>query len=301
MLTAATTHNRISESFQALIERVQPISSDHAAAEGHLATIRARIDSEFTLRKWLVAGSYSRESWIHGASDVDVLAIVARDDIRHGGAYVSSYTTLDNFRKALEGRFWNTHVYRDIHAVVIHFNDCKVEVVPAFFEKMIENNGRQYPLYSIPDGNGGWMSTSPELYNSYIDGQNKAAGGKLRYTAQLLKFWRECRSPRIPLSSFHIEMALAYEETCKGIKSYAECVTGILQSLAARECRAFQDPFKVSGMIPAVKTANQRETALASIKYSRDQAKAALYCAGLGELQQARNHWNTVFNGRFPR
>ena len=300
VLSAGTTAARVSDSFQMLLERIQPLSSETAAAESHLATIKGRISSAFTLRKWFVAGSYSRGSSIRNASDVDVLAVVARDDVRHGGAYVSSYTTLDNFRRELEGRFWNTNVFRDVHAAVVQFSDCKVEVVPAFFEKMIENNGRQWPLYSIPDGTGNWMPTCPELYNAYIDGQNSASGGKLRYTAQLIKFWRECRSPRVPLSSFHIEMALAYEGICKGVKSYAECATEVLQSLAARECRAFQDPFHISGMLPAVKTANQRETALASVKYSRDQAKAALYSAALGDLQEARRHWDIVFNARFP-
>jgi hypothetical protein len=300
VLTAATTTARIADSFQILLERIQPPASEAAAAASHLATIKARIESAFTLKKWVVTGSNSRGTSIAGASDVDVLAVVAREDIRHGGAYVSSYTTLDNFRKELEGRFWRSIVRRDVHAVVVEFSDCKVEVVPAFFERMVENSGRQWPVYSIPDGAGKWMSTCPDLYNAYIDGQNTASGGKLRYTAQLIKFWRECRSPRIPLSSFHIEMALAFEGICKGVKSYGECVTGILQSLAARDCRAFQDPFGISGLLPAVKTPTQRETTLASVKYSRDQAKAALFSAGLANLPEARRHWDIVFNARFP-
>lgn len=300
MLSASTTTARIADSFQTLLERIQPRPAEIAAAASHLTTIKARVETAFTLKKWVVTGSHVRGTSIAGASDVDVLAVVARTDIRHGGEYVSSYTTLDNFRKELEGRFWNSNVRRDIHAVVVEFSDCTVEVVPAFFDRMVENNGRQWPLYSIPDGNGGWMPTAPELYNAYIAGQNTASGGKLRYTAQLLKFWRECRSPRIALSSFHIEMALAYEDTCKGVKGYADCVTETLQSLATRECRAFQDPFKISGLIPGVKTPSQRETALASIKYSRDHAKSAILNAGLANLQEARRHWDIVFNERFP-
>lgn len=46
------------------------------------------------------------------------------------------------------------------------------------------------PLYYIPDGNGSWMLTSPEIHNGYIALKNQESCGKLRAVAQLFKFWR---------------------------------------------------------------------------------------------------------------
>jgi hypothetical protein len=287
----------IAESFKLLLSRIEPTTAQVTAAEQHLATIKARLETVFTLKKYFAAGSYSRGTFIKSASDIDVFAMVKRDDVRWGGSYVSSNTVLDNFKKELEGRFWNTTVYRDVQAIVVQFTDSQVDVVPAFFAGMTEHN---WPLYSIPDGAGGWMKTSPELHNAYINQENEAAKGKIRGTARLLKFWRECRSPRVPVSSFQIEMVLAATGICKSPKGYADCVTELLQNLAARECRALQDPMNVSGYLPAVKSESQRENALASVRYSRDKAKAALIADAQGNLNEARRLWDIAFNGQFP-
>jgi hypothetical protein len=287
----------ISESFQELLSRTQPLQSEVDAGERHSGTIKTRLNAAFDLKKYFKAGSFSRGTSIRNTSDVDVFAVVSRDDVRWGGKVVNSGTALDNFKKELDGRFPNTKVYRDVHAIVVQFNDCQVDVVPAFFEGMSPKN---WPLYSMPDGNGGWMSASPELHDAWIKQEDDKCGGKIRGTARLLKFWRECRSPRVPLSSFHIEMVLANSGVCKGVRSYAECVTEVLQDLAHRECRALQDPLGVSGHIGAVKTESQRESALSTVRYSRDHARDALAAGVNSDIQEARRQWDIVFNDKFP-
>lgn len=287
-------------SFQELLSRIQPTQSEIDAAQSHLSTIRTRLEKadKLELKKFFAAGSFSRGSFIHGKSDVDVFAVFSRDSIRWGDGFMTSSTVLNNLKAELEGRFWNTTVYRDGPAIVVEFSDCKVDVVPSVFAEFATD--QKWPTYWIPDSAGGWMKTSPELHNAYIKQENEAAGGKLKGTAQLLKFWRECRSPRVPVSSFHIEMVLASLGICKGVKSYASCVTELLQNLAARECRAMQDPLGISGIIPAVKTENQRENAHASVKYSRDHAKAALSAEYNREIAEALRQWDIVFNDFFP-
>ena len=74
----------------------------------------------------------------------------------------------------------------------------------------------------------------------------------------------------------------------------------MLQLLAQRECRAVKDPMNISGYIPAVKSESQRESALASVRYSRDKAKAALSADAQGDLNEARRLWDIAFNGQFP-
>jgi hypothetical protein len=144
------------------------------------------------------------------------------------------------------------------------------------------------------------MPTCPTLYDAYIAGANEESGGKLIYVAQLMKFWRECRNPRIPLSSFHIEMILASEDVCKGVKPYSACMLEILRSLARRECRAMRDPYEIAGNIAAVKTDSQRERSLASVANSRNHAESARKAETLADLQEAREQWDIVFNGKFP-
>lgn len=290
----------VSNSFQELLRQIQPLQSEIDAAQGHISTIKARLASatKLELKNFIIAGSFSRGSYIRGKSDVDVFAVFSRDSVYWGGNLMASSTVLDNLKAELEGRFWNTTVYRDGQAIVVEFSDCTVDVVPCVFAEFITEH--KWPSYLIPDGEGGWMKTSPGLHNAYIKQENDATGGKLKGTAQLLKFWRECRSPRIPVSSFHIEMVLASLGICKGVKSYSSCVTELLQNLASRECRAMQDPLRVSGYIPAVKTENQRESALSSVVYSRDHAKSALSAEYNGIIAEALRQWDIVYNTYFP-
>lgn len=288
----------IANCFLKLIPRIQPTPAEIALAQQHIATIRVRLNSTFKLSKVLVGGSFSRGTLIRGASDVDLFAVIARSEATWGNRYESSETILNHFRTELARRLPNTPVGRDVHAVVVPFSQGpSVDVVPAIFDQMI--NGR--PQYLIPDGDGEWMPTSPERHNLYIQNANERSGGKLKRVAQILKFWRQCSSTRLAMSSFHIEMLLASSGICIGVKSYAAFITSVLRNLAERECRALQDPVGIAGLIPLVKTENQLENALASVKYARNHANEACVADYAGDSDEAWQRWNTVFNGNFPR
>lgn len=288
----------VSDAFKSLLGRIAPRQTEIDAAERHIAIIRKRLAEAYTLKGFVRAGSYSRGTFIRGSSDVDLFAVVTRDDVRWGRGYMKSETMLNNFRQELSARFRSTDVSRDVHAIVLRFGDCQVDVVPTFFAGMTSAN---YPMYAIPDGRGDWMTTSPAHHNAYIRQADEASRSKLRGTAQLLKFWRECRQSPVPISSFHIEMVLASEGTCRGIKSYAECLTEVLQGLAQRECRGLQDPLRISGLVPAVKSSAGREPALDSVKYSREHAKLALQAERYGDFREAHRQWDIVFRGHFPK
>jgi hypothetical protein len=213
---------------------------------------------------------------------------------------MSSYAVLDRLRGELAGRFPHTTVVRDQQAVLIQFaaSGYRVDVVPAFYWAMSPAN---WPVYQIPDGDGGWMETGPDIHGKFIREADEKSRGKLRRVVQLLKFWRECRSPRVPLSSFHFELLLADFAVCEGAKPYSWCLTKALQLLAQRECRAYRDPMKVSGNVAAVKSETQREAALRSVIYSRDHANEALYAESRGDHVEAQRQWDIIFNGSFPR
>ncbi len=288
----------VAASFQILLGRIQPTDAEVASARQHAAAIRSRLATSFNLKKFIVAGSYSRSTSIHNSSDIDLFAVLSRADARWGEGYVSSTTMLDNIRLDLQARFPYTTIFRDMHAIVSQFGTRRVDVVPAIFWGMNNNN---WPLYQMPDGAGTWMQTSPPTHNRYIKQMDLRSGGKLRRTAQLLKFWRECRTPRVPLSSFHIEMCLASGRICEGVKSYAACVTETLQLLAARDCHALRDPLGIAGNIGATRSYSQRESALRSIVHSRDHAKDALRAEARRDFQEAKRQWNIVYNYQFPR
>jgi hypothetical protein len=206
---------------------------------------------------------------------------------------------LDNLREALEGRLPNTRIRRDVHAIVVVFSTgVQVDVVPAYFAGMSPEN--RAPLYAMPDGFGGWMRVSPDAHAAYIQAADTRAAGKLRGTARIVKYWRSCRTPTTPLTSFHIEMILAQEGICAGVKTYAQCFTELLMKLAARNCNGLRDPLGIAGNIPAVKTSAALERTLTSVCHARDYAKAAQASDIWGSTAEARRLWNIAFNGCFP-
>lgn len=289
---------RIAQRFRTLLVRIEPLPTEVAAAYKHADSVKARLAKSFALKKFVVIGSHARGTAIRGWSDVDFFAVISRDDVRWGDVYVRSSTTLDRVRQDLSNRFWRTETARDGQAIMLNFGSgSAVDVVPAFFWEM----GSKHPIYQMPNGTGEWMPTNPEAHGVYLKRANFASGGKLRRTVQLLKFWRECRQPRIPLSSFHLEIVLASERLCTGAKTHAECLAAALTVLADRACRSVRDPLQIAGLIPSAKTPAQQEQVLRSVLFAQDHAVAALNAEEDGDYQEALRQWNIMYNGYFPQ
>jgi hypothetical protein len=78
-------------------------------------------------------------------------------------------------------------------------------------------------------------------------------------------------------------------------------MTEMLQKMAERDCAGILDPYRISGNIAATKSEAQRAAALASVKSSRDQAKAALSDERNGRMEDALRRWDYVFNYKLFR
>ena len=286
--------------FARLMHQIKPTDGEVARARVHAATIRARLTKTFNLKKFVFIGSHSRDTAVRGHSDLDLLAVFSRKDARWGEEFVKSTTFLRWIREDLEQRYQQTSIRGDGQALVIGFaaGQQSVDVVPAIFVGPGPDN---WPLYSIPDGIGGWLQTSPEKHSKYLLEENERAKGKLKRVIQMVKYWRECRSPRVPLESFHLELLLASEGVCAGVKSYARCMFDAFYLLASRQGRGLQDPLGISGVVPACKTEAQRQVLQAAFAYARDHAWAALQAEDKSNRREAARQWGIVFNGYFPQ
>lgn len=287
--------------FQVLSDALQPKQAGQEGAYRHIATIRSRLASNFTLSKALLIGSASRDTSIRHHSDVDLLAVFARDEARHGGRYVNSDTFLRRVRDDLNARFHATKVRRDNQAIVLHFaqGEDPVDVVPAVFHEF--RGTAKSPIYIIPDSNGGWLETAPEAHGSYLKRANVASGGKLRKTTQFLKHWKYCRDNGPRLSSIYLELLLASQNVCVGIKSYSQCLYEAFTLLQKVECRGLQDPVGVAGVLYSSQTTTQWARLVDAVNYAQAHAAMALIAEREGNIREACRRWGIVFNGEFPR
>ena len=285
--------------FQTLLDRITPGLVEQSIFAKHRHTVAARLNWAFTAHQVFPFGSHIRRTAIAKYSDLDLMLVLRVAEVKWGSGWNLSTTVLNQVREQLQDRYQRTVVVRDELAIVIDFADGQhpVEVVPAVFTGL-KNGG---PTYCIPDGAGGWMETSPHAHNKFIVEADARSVGKLKNVAKLIKYWRVCRTSAIPLNAFHLELRLASEGLCAGVKTYGHCLHDAFRSLYAHDCGALRDPIGISGLIPAADTDAKRERLQSAVAASLGHARAALLAEQDGNGATAIQQWNLVFNGHFPQ
>ena len=291
---------RIPFAFARLLQQLEPTAGGVTKGKLHAHSIKRRLVSSFELKNSFFIGSSMRETAIRGYSDVDLFTVFPRQVLKWGSGWVSSDTFVRNIRNDLNERFPATDVRRDAQAIVVHFGGGSdpVDVVPAVFHAF--KTEHRVPVFLIPDGSGGWLETAPAAHNNFIKASNAKSGGKLRKTIQLIKHWRNSRSPAIPLSSIYLELLLASSGICIGPKGYAACVFEAFDLLRSRECRGLRDPIGLAGVLQSVKTEAQATRLIDAVEHAWTHAAKALLAERGKDWNEAFRQWNLVFNGEFP-
>lgn len=281
----------------ALVARIQPQAGEMNKAQSHRRTVRRRLTTSFDLRAFLPIGSHARNTAVRWYSDVDVLALLRRNEAKWGGDIIRSSTFLRKVRDDLEDRYVWTNVRGDQQAVVIEFGggQHRLDVVPAIFDRF--DRGR--PIYLIPNGSDGWLETSPQAHSRYLATALQKSGGKLSKVIQLLKWWKFSRSTPIPIQSFYLDMLMAYSGVCTGVKSYSQCLFSAFKVLADRECRGLRDPLGIAGVLQAAATDRQREEVNKAVEFALLHAANALVAERKKDFPEANRQWNIVFNGQY--
>ncbi len=258
----------------ALVARIEPRPSEFASAEGHLATVRSRLLRSFDMANIVRIGSHARGTAVRSYSDLDVLAVLRRNEAKWGRRIVSSETLLSRVREDLKERFQSTHIRADQQAAVVGFAQGRqsLDVVPALWGRF----SAKRPVYSIPDGYGGWLETSPEAHNRQFRIANLRSARKLERLCRLMRWWKFSRAQPIPLQTFHTDILFAVEDACVGAKPYTHCLYSAFRLLATRQCRALKDPVGIAGNIPAAKTDAQREVLMDAVEYALQQLDVEL-------------------------
>ena len=278
-----------------LAHRIQPQAGELGNAKIHRGTVRSRLQRSFDVSGIVNIGSHARGTAIRRFSDLDMLVVLRRNQAKWGGDLISSSTVLRKVIEDLQERFPLTEVGRDGQAAVVWFGASQqsLDVVPALFNRM--ENLR--PVYLIPDGRGGWMETSPAAHDRYFDLADVRSKGKLRKLSQLIKWWKFSRAEPIPIMTFHVDMLMAANDLCAGVKPYTVCLYQAFKLLADRECRGLHDPCKVAGTIYAAQTDPQWRNVCDAVNYALEHATAAVAAEAAKNFREANRQWEIVFNG----
>lgn len=282
----------IDEGFRDFLARLTPSSAETEAAKSHRASIEARLQQDFGLRRFARIGSFGNGTSISGYSDVDYLASLSNSTLTSDSAY-----SLGKVRDALDNRFPHTGVRVNCPAVVVPFGTAKsetTEIVPADY--VTEENGHK--VYDIPDCDGGWMRASPDAHNSYVASVNEKLYGKVKPLIRYIKAWKYFR--QVPISSFYLELWVAKYASGETAIVYDIDIERVLRKLGDCSLADLRDPMGYSGYIEPCKSTALHLDAISKLATAASRAGKAREATLKEDISGAFDWWRLLYNDQFP-
>lgn len=257
-----------------------PTSTQFDGAKSHKDSIEARLDADLGVFRMFEIGSLRHGTGIWLYSDADYLVSLK------GIQPTSPWTMLTKVKESLQVRFKSTTITIRQPAVVCHFSDGVVEVVPGY----IAAGGG----YMIANPAGGWMESHPEDHNKYVDDVNKIHNGGAKKLARHLKIWKYKRN--VPVSSCYLEMRAA--KYLDGETTYAPLfdLHATLKHLQTVQLAALNDPTKLGSRFGAYSSETTKKDALSKLDRAVERAKKALDYALGDEHDNAIEQLKLLFN-----
>lgn len=282
----------INEGFNILHSRLTPNKVETDAVRSHRKSIYDCLLRVFKLTNFFRTGSTGNGTSICNYSDTDYFAVFPNSSI-----FYDSSMLLDHIKEILKISFPKTSIYVDPPAVVVPFGDLDVEnteIVPA---KIVDyQNGNT--IYEIPDGNGGWMKSSPLAHNSFINYQHDRLSEKAKPLIRFIKAWKYYNN--VPLKSFFIEMFIF--DYLRSISSivYSIDIKILMEKLYYSNLVEIEDPTGISGKISPCQYEFQKKDTNSKILIGYTRVKFAREQEEKGNYKDAFYWWNEFFNKKFP-
>lgn len=284
----------VNAGFETLVSRLVPSGAEINASSGHRASVGATLKSTLAVENFFGTGSANNGTGVRYYSDVDCFAMIPSQNQRDSSAHM-----LTIVKRVLQDRFPYTSIGVRTSAVVCEFGDSAsetLEVLPAYYYGRDETDN--YNIYEIPQVDGDWVKSSPRVHNNYVSRINNDLCSKVKPLIRLLKAVNYYNN--IPMSSFYIELRTAKWASNEETIVYSFDVRTMLKQLVDCDLAQMCDPMGVSGYVPAASTDDCRLDALSKLTTALDRANHARAAEGRGDIQEAFDYWDKVFNGRFP-
>ena len=283
----------IDEGFSQFLNQLSPLNSEHKKGISHKESVKSCLKNNFGYCELFETGSFGNGTGVRHYSDTDYFAVLKADYVRQNSAIV--------LRELKEGLIITFPRTRGISvkspAVSVPFGTYEsetLEITPCVFHGLIN----KHRAYRIPDGDGGWLRSSPEAHNRYVRDVDSRLHGKLKPLIQLIKAWKY--NHNVPIKSFYLELFTARHLAKRQRLDLPTDLCKLLIALSEQELDEFDDPMGITLNIPATNTDKQRETAMSKLATAASRAIKAVAAAKYGNDDEAFNYWKKLFNYQFP-
>ena len=286
----------LDEGFEAFLERLVPLSSEHDTAKSHKGSVKSCLENNFKCSSFFETGSFGNSTGIRHYSDTDYFAVIPTGELWTDSAY-----SLRKVKEALQTTFWRTEgIEVSTPAVKLPFGTYAsetLEVTPCIFAGFKDTPVGNHASYYIADGNSDWMQSSPGAHNKYVKQHDERLGYKLKPLIRLIKAWKFFNN--VSISSFYLELRVTkYAEGEKSIV-YSIDIKNIMKFLSDNELPRIQDPMGISGYINPCASDYKREDALSKVNTGYSRAEKA-NAQREGNIDLCFEWWDKFFGGKFP-
>jgi hypothetical protein len=189
------------QSIQTLINNVSVTDRQETNIEGSLSNINTSLldeTNELSVERTFTNGSYERDTIIRPLDDIDLFAILKRDEwVDDNGNLPNPQTVLTNFKTYLNGlNDYKGKVSQDRPCVTIKLSDKNFDILPSFEQSW---GGYEMPNEDLKT----WTSTYPEKLTDDLNSVNKTRNYKVKPIIKAIKYWNRENGKLIP--SYHIE------------------------------------------------------------------------------------------------
>ena len=281
------------EAFRDFHQKLTPSSSESSASTRHRRSIKRRLEQDLDISRFFQTGSFGNGTSISGYSDVDYFASIP---FKHATA--NSSTMLRKVRSSMNDRFPHTGVRVDCPAVLVPFGQRKsedTEITPA---RYVEQTSTGHMIYRIPDCNGGWMRSSPDKHNAYVQRVNKKHNGKTKKLIRFVKAWKYLRD--VPISSFYLELRITKYADSESSIIYSADMLRVLRHLSNIGLAQMQDPMSISGHVAACSSDSKLRKAKSRLSTALTRAEKAQRAEQNRNPKEAIGWWRKLFGSRFP-
>ncbi len=183
--------------------KMADIADANKKVEGVVKCLNRSFYYESAMSRYLVVGSWGRNTAVSPPSDVDLFFILPNDIYHRSESWAGNKQSqlLQLVRDAVEETYRRTRIRGDGQVVVIGFNSIEIEIVPAF-----ATQGGGFITCDTNDG-GRWKLVNPVGEAIALNQADASFNGNVRKITRILKQWK--RHCNVPLKSFHIEQLVS--------------------------------------------------------------------------------------------
>lgn len=279
--------------FSDFLRRIEPTAAQWDVVKGRKETAASLLVRHFTgsdlpLSRTAMIGSAAKRTIIRPVDDVDMMAVFDNLDGVYERYRSDSKPFLYRVRDVFSGAARVTVGARGQAVRLFYQRGGHVDIAPVF--------ANAAGGFLLPSGNGGWVTTDPERCTEWLDGRDRALGGRLRPLVRLLKAWNRAHSSR--LRSFHLETLAASMFTSLGTHQ-----AGNLKVFFANLDQArlhVVDPAGYSGHLDGYLTPTARFEIATRATVQEGRAASALRAEEDGDHREAIRLWGIVLGPEFP-